>query len=338
MTESTVASQQAQQNPGGGAFHQGHIEFKGALPVNGEIPIDTELPLEGDFPTRVNLFVEGMLAMKGSIPLNMSLPINTTVPCHGGVLCRGEADFTGSLPVHGSIPISGEIPFQALIPPQQQQLQQPAPIAREAPPAPMPPPKLPEETVTVQRIVRPAPPRQPTNQPRQKPRSASAPIAPCRQDVPPPRPPQPVLLPAYVDPRPVVPHERGERAHDFEYHREGQYAARKNSLTRETVYRPAGPARYGGAPIAPGPIVSTSAPIVGSDYDRAFTHQPIAPRGVDPRPPLWVEKEKVYDYEVHREGAYAKGHTVAGARPAQNLRSVLAGPSGGSYSNAQPLA
>ena len=90
--------------------------------------------------------------------------------------------------------------------------------------------------------------------------------------------------------------------------------------------------------MAPGPIVSTTAPIVGSDYDRAFTHTPIAPSGVDPRPPLRVEKEKVYDYEVHREGAYARGHTFAGAHPAHNLRSVLAGPSGGSYSNAQPLA
>ena len=36
----------------------------------------------------------------------------------------------------------------------------------------------------------------------------------------------------------------------------------------------------------------------------------------DPRPPLKVEKEKVHDYEVHREGGYAKGHTVPGARPA----------------------
>jgi len=323
----TEAFQQTQQNLGGGAFHQGHIEFQGALPVNGELPVNTEIPVEGDFPTRVNLIVEGTLMMRGSIPLNMTLPVNASVPCQGGVLCRGEADFIGSLPIHGSIPINGEIPFDFLIPQQQ------APIVRAAPPPPQPP----QETVTVQRIVRPALPPPPRQQPpRQAPRAA--PVAPRRQDVPPPPPPQPVLLPAYIDPRPTVPHERGEIAHDFEYHREGQYAARKSSLTRETAYRPAGPARYGGAPIAAGPIVSTSAPIVGSDYDRAFTHQPIAPSGIDPRPPLRVEKEKVYDYEVHRESGYAKGHTVAGARPAHNIRPVLAGPSGGSYSNGQPLA
>lgn len=124
-----------------------------------------------------------------------------------------------------------------------------------------------------------------------------------------------------------------------QYHREGRYAARRNSLTRETAYAPAGPARYGGAPLAAGPVVNPAvAPIVASDYDRAFTHAPNAIGGIDPRPPLKIEREKVYDYEVHREGAYAKGHTVAGAHPAAGLRNVLAGPAGGSNVNGQPLA
>lgn len=35
---------------------------------------------------------------------------------------------------------------------------------------------------------------------------------------------------------------------------------------------PAGPNRYGGAPLANGPIVGHEAPIIPSDYDRAFTY------------------------------------------------------------------
>ena len=36
-----------------------------------------------------------------------------------------------------------------------------------------------------------------------------------------------------------------------------------------------------------------------------------APALADPRPPLTVERE-VHDYEVHREGGYAKGHVLPG--------------------------
>lgn len=125
----------------------------------------------------------------------------------------------------------------------------------------------------------------------------------------------------------------------MQYHREGRYAARRNSLTRDTAAAPAGPNRYGGAPLVGAPIVNPgSAPIVASDYDRAFTHAPNAIGGIDPRPPLSIEKERVYDYEVHREGAYAKGHTFAGAHPATGIRNVIHGPAGGSNTNGQALA
>lgn len=45
---------------------------------------------------------------------------------------------------------------------------------------------------------------------------------------------------------------------------------------------------------------------------------PAATNLVDPRPPLKVEKEKVHDFEVHREGGYAKGHT----RPSKEVSAM----------------
>lgn len=50
---------------------------------------------------------------------------------------------------------------------------------------------------------------------------------------------------------------------------------------------------------------------------------------VDPRPPLPIEKEKVHDFEAHREGGHVKGHTKAGAAPhGAGLVNVPGGPAG----------
>ena len=50
---------------------------------------------------------------------------------------------------------------------------------------------------------------------------------------------------------------------------------------------------------------------------------------VDPRPPLRVEKERVHDFEAHREGGHVKGHTFAGAKPeGAGLVNLPGGPAG----------
>lgn len=93
------------------------------------------------------------------------------------------------------LPISANLPMSAAVPV-------------------CPPPAAPQEFVTVQRIVRPAPPRQ---QPREAPKPKPAPPPqPRAAPAPAPRPAPAPLLPAYIDPRPNVPHERSEKAHDFE--------------------------------------------------------------------------------------------------------------------------
>jgi len=285
----------------------GQLRLEGSIPVKQELPICCEVPVEGTFPTRVNLIVEGNLRVVGSIPLQTCLQVESLLPVDGRVRCAGDAEFSGSLPVHGTIPIDAVLPLSATLP-------------------------LPGETTSVQRFIRPveAPPPKPKVQ---EPKPAREPV--LQRVLEPLGPPPAVVLPAYIDPRPPVSraHEVGEKAHDFEYHREGNYAARHNSFTKNTPMAPAGPNRYGGAPIAAGPIVGTDAPIVGSDYDRAFTHVPNAIGGIDPRPPLKVEHERVHDYEVHRESGYAKGHTVVGVRPAVGIHPVHAGPTGDAWTS-----
>jgi len=149
------------------------------------------------------------------------------------------------------------------------------------------------------------------------------------------------------DPRPLL--KVDNEVHDFEVHREGAYAkghtrphagVHKHSDANRAVagahdgqavtnsadarlgptVAPAGPGLYGptgyGAPIGPGAergarthvhregLVGTS--IVGSTPGATIVN--------DPRPALPLERE-VHDFEVHRQGAHAAGHTRPGAKP-----------------------
>jgi len=257
-------------------------------------------------PRRATLVVGGSIVVVESLPLR-------------GV---NSSECEGCVSIHESVPTeTTATPIRSI----------------ELPVQPLPTLSPVEETVTVQRIIRPLPPRAQPPPQKQKPKTVVAPNRP--RDVPPPAQAALAVLPAYVDPRPNVPHERSEKAHDFEYHREGKYAARNNARTKDTYMAPVGPNRYGGAPIMNGPIVNNDAPIVPSDYDRAFTHAPNAVGGIDPRPALSIEKEKAHDYEVHRESNYAMGHTAVGAHPAVGIRPVRAGPTGAAYSrDNQPVA
>jgi hypothetical protein len=281
------------------------IRFNGNLPVSGEVPIDTQLPVESTVPTRANVMVDGCLGMQGAIPMQTTLLVNSTIPVDTTVRCRGDLEYSSTLPVHGNIPIEGFVPIAAKLP-------------VEVCPEPCLP--QPTESVSVQRIIRPAPKKeQPVAPPPAKQR---APLPnPVPRPAPAPMQPPPVAAqPVYLDPRPLLKPEK-ERGHDFEYHREGNYSYKKGARAENAM--PHADRAYGG--LAAGPVVDPAlAPIVPSDADRAFTHAPVAPAGIDTRPPLKIEREKVHDFEVHREGAYAKGHTFAGK--GKGFAPVVSGP------------
>ena len=108
-------------------------------------------------------------------------------------------------------------------------------------------------------------------------------------------------------------------------HREGAYAKGKTFPSKEVAAAPADAVAIGDQPHT---MPTNTAAVAGAPYVAPGAPY-AAPLAVDPRPPLPIEKEKVHDFEAHREGGHMKGHTKAGVAPAGvGLVNVPGGPAG----------